>query len=486
MSEHVALALPSCEDPHRLAGPQEPHAPLWDALADAVEMALGDVRKASSSDAFSFVIPTIERLKETGAPEAIWRPLIEHALAEVDGRDRLWARLQLLLAPRVLPVEVPAGAVPAELWVGYDPQVIETARASGDEEDFARTLFVHPWHSVEEIESILSTSRSWMQDSSIGRALTFAAESYLYRFGEFARAEALLEELYERALARNSLLDQAKASVRLALAQFALGTLTEAASSVERAEEAVLRLGPGRVVPEHPGDVARDIYPAASMEANFACFFDGDWPAIARHWSAAAKLPERRGVALVEVGMAAFAHARAGERSEAIVLLDALTRTLDHLQPTVWAVNGAVGRAARAVWTLELAEFADDFRRFALNLIDAGVGNWPTVSNAQTVACMASLLGDLPEAKNYFDRARAELIPAAHRPQRAIIDFDEAVAFRRLGGAAGEQTARDLLRTTADEFSALNMKGWRRRAEAELVLLDRRRANQGVSRLASA
>ena len=97
----------------------------------------------------------------------------------------------------MLPVEVPAGAVPAELWVGYDPEVIETARASGDEEDFARTLFVHPWHSVEEIKSILSTSRSWTQESSIGRALTFAAESYLYRFGEFARAEHQLEHRLE-------------------------------------------------------------------------------------------------------------------------------------------------------------------------------------------------------------------------------------------------------------------------------------------------
>jgi hypothetical protein len=99
---------------------------------------------------------------------------------------------------------------------------------------------------------------------------------------------------------------------------------------------------------------------------------------------------------------------------------------------------------------------------------------------------MASLLGDLPEAKTYFDRARAELIPGAHRPQRAIIDFDEAVALLRLGGAAAEQTARDLLRTTADEFAALNMKGWQRRAEAELVRLDRRRDTESSSKQASA
>jgi tetratricopeptide (TPR) repeat protein len=449
---------------------------MWEIAADAARFALRAANDGTTDQdaAYDVVIRTVERLKEAGAPESIWQGLIDDALLTVRPDDRRTrARLLLLLPPAVEPVSVPLGAVAAETWIGYDPDVLEAARATDSEDDFARTLFVHSWLSPDELEALLARARAWKSNDARTRAMTVVAESHLYRFGDFARAEALLRELYEGALERDSPAHEAKALVRLALAQFALGLLDEARLSVSRAKAAVAKLGPGAIVPEHPGDTARDIYPEPSMQANFACFFDGDWHAIAEHWARVASLPERRGVAIVEVGMAAFAHARAGEAAEAILLLDLLTETLETLAPRTWAANGAVGRAARAVWYLRLHEFASAYRRFALELIDAGVGNWPTVSNAHTVACMAALGGDLAEAAVYFDRARDELVPGAHRPQRAIIDYDEALALHWFGSPNDDPTIGELLTSALETFRGLNMTGWERRALAQLVLRGR-------------
>jgi hypothetical protein len=130
------------------------------------------------------------------------------------------------------------------------------------------------------------------------------------------------------------------------------------------------------------------------------------------------------------------------------------------------------------VWYLGATDLAASFRRYAGDLIRAGVGDWPTVSNELTVACMAALLGDHDEADAYFERARQKLVLGAHEPQRAIIDFDHAVA---LSSRHGDERARSL--TLLDEarrtFARLEMRGWEKRAVAEALRQESSPAGRG-------
>jgi hypothetical protein len=137
------------------------------------------------------------------------------------------------------------------------------------------------------------------------------------------------------------------------------------------------------------------------------------------------------------------------------------------------------------VWYLGATDFAPSFRRFALDLIDAGVGDWPTVSNELTVACMASLLGDHDETERYFQAAREKLIPNAQEPQSAIIDFDQAVALANRGDEERNR-ALHLLERSLATFQRLEMRGWEKRALAEALRHNRLPRDRSAAIRASA
>jgi len=409
----------------------------------------------------------VEAMKEDGAEDELWIDLLDAASRLSAEHEAAAARLAILRPPSVQRVQR-TGELCVERWLGYPTEVIEALRRDGADDDFARTLFVYPWQTRAEVDATLKLVSSWRDPAARIRGLVFAAETFLYRFGDFLGAAGLLEEVLQVARQEQWASVEAKGLVRLTLAQLALGEIATAQQTAEEALARVRSLG-DRLIPEHPGDTARDIYPGPSMQANFACFLEGDWPAIADHWTTAASLKERGGVAIVEAGMAAYAHALAGNGAEARRLLDALAQALALLEATDWAVNGAVGRGGRAVWILGLADLARSFRTYALDLIAAGVGDWPTVSNHHTVACCAALLGDLDEAAEYFRLAEEHLLRDHHRPQRAIIRFDRGVALSTAGATRHE--AAGLLSAAAAEFAELDMRGWAQRAHEQLAAL---------------
>ena len=171
-------------------------------------------------------------------------------------------------------------------------------------------------------------------------------------------------------------------------------------------------------------------------------------------------------VHIIEAGMAAQAYARLNRFADAITYIDALTPVLQQLQPRDWGFNGAVGRASHAIWDMARAEHAAEYKDFAMNLLNADVGDWTNTSLELTVARMSALLGRDDEAKDYFARARAKLGAKQHDPRRAIVDHDQAIALR-LGSNGSAEERHALLDQALETFTKRKMRGWADRVTAE-------------------
>ena len=119
--------------------------------------------------------------------------------------------------------------------------------------------------------------------------------------------------------------------------------------------------------------------------------------------------PDGSPVYIIEAGVAAQACTRAGERARGRALLDALTPILVHLEPSDWAYNGAMGRAAHDIRDLGALEYASAYHGFAMGPVtEPEAGNWDASSNELSLACRAARLGYLPQVREYyFEPARA-------------------------------------------------------------------------------
>ena len=385
--------------------------------------------------------------------------------AELPADRLVWARLRMLDPPRL--EEIADGRVKVGRWIGADAEAVRILRTLGDEGDYARTLVVYDWWPKEEIEALIPRIRAWRNESARSRGLSVAAETLMYRHGAFAEACRLLEEQVALHQGRGAIEELAKAQVRLTMAQLADGQLDGAERTRSRARETVNRLGPDYLIYEHAGTKSGgDLYPEISMESNFAWYRDGDWLAVAEHWARAVAMHESGGspVHIVEAAMAAQAYARLGRFDDACVYLDELASILPHLEPRDWAFNGAVGRASHAIWDMLDASYAPQFRAHASDLLAAGVGDWTNTSLLQTVARMAALTGDFDAASDHFARARESFSPS-QRPQRAIVDFDEAIALRLMD--RDPERRRSLLDAAVTTFRAYRMDGWEARLAAE-------------------
>jgi hypothetical protein len=253
------------------------------------------------------------------------------------------------------------------------------------------------------------------------------------------------------------------------MALLAAGRLSEALSTGAQARATLDRLTPGYRIQEHAGTTrGGDLYPEISMESNFAWYVEGNWRAVAEHWVKAVALEEPGGspVHIVEAAMAAQAYARIDEDAKATRYLDELTRVLKQLEPRDWAFNGAVGRASHAIWDMEAGRYAEDYRNMALAALAAGVGDWTNTSLEQTVARMATLLGNADEASKHFASARCNLGSRPRDPRAAILDFDMAVAAR-ICPELGVESRSMLLKSALAGFWQNQMDGWIERARQE-------------------
>jgi DNA-binding CsgD family transcriptional regulator len=442
------------------------------AMAEAQALLLADAQRsaqtaltvlaesgATAGIMTEFLAVMARVLKEGGADSIVWQPLVERGLALAgDLRNLTWARLMLLL-DRVEPIST--DFIYVSRWLGYEPEAVALAQIHGDEDDYARALEPLDWRNRAETESVLALARSWQRPTAMLRALDVVARDYIYRHGDIPQAAALLQELLVAGRRYGSIPAQAEALMQLVVCQALLGELAAAQSAFPQAQEMAARLGPTHRL---------RALALTAAESVLADYLEGDWPRLAQEAARFATDPQagRGPLGLIAANFATHNYSRAGNVAEARRFLAALTSILERAAPTVYLYNGAVDRGATTVWELNAVEFADIYRRLALNLLAAGYQGAPLCTNALTVARMATLLGDMGEAEVYFAHARRDIEASSQRPLRAIADYDEALALNR-AGASGRARIESLLDSALAQFRALGMAGWEQRALALLA-----------------
>jgi DNA-binding CsgD family transcriptional regulator len=190
-----------------------------------------------------------------------------------------------------------------------------------------------------------------------------------------------------------------------------------------------------------------------------------DWHELAAGMD---RVVERSEPALWEIvfeAFAAYAHARDRAPDVAARMLAGVIPTLAVRRPADYAQPLAVGLAAAAAWELRSAPLAEELRPPALGLVREDIEDMYMISNALTVARLATLTERGVEALEYFSRARERLAARGQRPLGAIVDHDEGIARRLLH----EPGASSLLTSAKERFAELGMHDWLLRLADEVT-----------------
>jgi tetratricopeptide (TPR) repeat protein len=245
----------------------------------------------------------------------------------------------------------------------------------------------------------------------------------------------------------------ARAWSNVAFYQTAIGALSEAQQSLERADGLAARLGmpiPTVVWTRHLLCSALD-EGWEGIGATFSFLAASNEPALA--WA--------RGFAYSGQAQAA---ARLNRPEEAVTAISHLVPWLEKAPP--WAIaypNMAYG-AAEALWLLERFDHIEVVERaLREKLLPADFRGM--VDGRLALARLCALTGRHDEAQRWFTEARRTLDEEGSRPLRAICDFDEALMYARRGDAGDSDRARPRLAAASRQFEDIGMAGWIRRAD---------------------
>lgn len=443
------------------------------AMADDALAAL-DAAGASPAETADFLADLTKALKQRAYVEtSVWKPTLERGLALVGPADgQPWAKLRLLEEP-IVPVS--RAVIRAGRWIGFDPTAVAIARETGDEEDFARSYESFDPRSRAETEALVERARTWSRPAAVMYGLTVAANDFHYRHGAFRDAAALWQELIALGERYGAINWQAQATNQLTWLHIAAGRFDAARASEEAANALLTRLGPGK----------RSETLSMEMATSLAVYLGGAWDEIAAYWCASVDDPSLGPsdvgtlAATLYAGLAAYAQVEAGQTEPARALLRTLVDVLGEMRPTDTNHNGAVAWAGAAAWRLGMGDVAAAIRRSALDLIEAGIGDFPQTSNALTLARMAAMLGKRDEALEAFAAARRTLEATGQRPLLGIAGLDEAAVLAR-GGPSNYGTVVELLDQARAIFAELGMEPWLARATAARAEADARLGGRSV------
>ena len=171
--------------------------------------------------------------------------------------------------------------------------------------------------------------------------------------------------------------------------------------------------------------------------------------------------------------IAALAYAGAGEPEKAVHALGTLVAPLERAPG--WANNYALIAClcAAALWVLERTDHIEVIERNLREKVIAPDFRFPMQDGRLSLAQLSALQGRYDEAVDWFAQARTVLDEQGARPLRSITDLIEAEMYVRRGAAGDRERALPLLEAAVEQFDALGMPGWNRRAE-RLGLLTKR------------
>jgi len=156
---------------------------------------------------------------------------------------------------------------------------------------------------------------------------------------------------------------------------------------------------------------------------------------------------------------------RLGRSDEALRFLETLLAAVEHAPGCAGGYVGITCGAAETLWRLERTDHIEVIEHNLRDKIIDPDFRTPMHDGRLAVAQLCALRGHHDEATEWFARARAVLDEQGARPLRAIVDCDEALMYVRRGAAGDGKRAAPLLDAALDQFRAIGMTGWIKRAE---------------------
>lgn len=134
-----------------------------------------------------------------------------------------------------------------------------------------------------------------------------------------------------------------------------------------------------------------------------------------------------------------------------------------------WADNypRVICDATLALYWLERTDHIDLIERNVRTKVIAPDFRCPMKDGRLAMAQLCALQGRYEEASDWFAKARTVLDEQRARPLRAIVDFDEALMYKRRASKRDRERVAPLMEAALRQFRDLGMTGWIRRG-AEL------------------
>jgi class 3 adenylate cyclase/tetratricopeptide (TPR) repeat protein len=356
-----------------------------------------------------------------------------------DRRDRVWASLlhgdylaRSATDPDALGVILPVDEPAFAMW----KQVV---RSLGPDD---RPLQL--WESRDEAIKDLEE-------------MTYPATSMLLFLGDARRALIMYRDLLTSAEREGRIAHQVFFHAMIARCLNVLGEFAEARASYERGVALTARL-PGPSIHAQQLIAALTEMRTASLE---------DLPATVALVEALLQqdAPELRWARATIFAGSAAAFALAGREEEALAVLVRALPTIERSPVGDPNLTSVICDSAWALWLLERTDYIDVIERNLREKVVVPDFGYPMRDGRTALARLCALQGRYDEASRWFAEARTVLDEDGARPQRAIVDYDEALMYaRRAAGGDGER-ALPLLEAAMRQFSAIGMTGWTRLGE---------------------
>ena len=236
----------------------------------------------------------------------------------------------------------------------------------------------------------------------------------------------------------------------------ALGDFTQAQEARRRAAALAARLPKGSI---HTATLV-------GAEDEWRMATDEGWDEPMLNVGPGMSQTEERGIYRASVVAAiARTHARRGRIEPALRRLAAVIPALDRIPGWTENYTRIACDAAETLWFTERTDHIETIERNLREKVIVSDYRSPMSDARLAAARLCALQGRYDEARDWFAKARTVLDEQGARPLRAITDFDEAWMYLRRGIPGDRERAAPLLDAALQQFHALGMTGWIRRAE---------------------
>lgn len=163
--------------------------------------------------------------------------------------------------------------------------------------------------------------------------------------------------------------------------------------------------------------------------------------------------------------VAASLAARLGRVDAALEYLASIMPAIDGAPVSAMNYPSTISNAVTALVLLDRCDHADVIESNLRTKWLEPDFRYPFCDARQTMANLCSVQGRFEEAAEWFARARVVLDEQGARVPRAWNDLAEAQMWSRRGAAGDDQRTAVLLAAAIEQFRAIGMPGWTRRAE---------------------